>query len=316
MTTENPANARYSLKLKFFLPMVLFLSLSYAAAESPDKSELDIQNFGALVRDGQFQWILQGKSPRPIASIKLKTPYFEEEIQPEMEKESFSKILEDRDYREFLWVFEAGPTRFKINLDMRYEDGTKESREIPVSFGEKPKELMARMAPLYMNPAPEKPERLPFLARNGKAWTIRACGDMDEVTFACEYIPRGSSMQNPDELYRYMLSRTRQGVDLTEIGPRIAQNLNDGSCKDFKFEMLKETPSEIIYEYSHAGCQGIPPTHELARMVNSSYGIKSFGFVAFKKAMDPELRQRMLKILNKEKYETSGGGEDEDGPIR
>ena len=154
MTTENPANARYSLKLKIFLPIFLFLSLSYGAAESPDKSKLNIQNFGALVRDGQFQWILQGESSRPIASIKLKTPYFEEEIQPEMEKDSFSRILDDRDYREFLWVFEAGPTRFNITLDIHFEGGTSETREIPVSFGEKPKELMARMAPMYMNPAP------------------------------------------------------------------------------------------------------------------------------------------------------------------
>lgn len=282
---------------------ILYIALILPGLLFAEENRVKITSFGPMTKSGVFAWNLMGKSQSPIARIELKSRILQASIKPDVKEDgSFVHFLEERPDQEFYWVYSPGNTSFDLRLNIEFEDGSTESQELSLSFGEKSKTLLAAQTPMFRNPVPDEPRKLPYLARNGKSWKIMKCSFMNAATFICEYVPQSDSIYEPGQLYRYMLTRARPGIDLTKIPDRMKASLENQDCQEIKMSVLESDESGILFEWSHAGCSNpqVRPTHEISRMIIKDFGVKTFGFAQYDRQITAEERQRIIDIIESE----------------
>ncbi len=71
-----------------------------------------------------------------------------------------------------------------------------------------------------------------------------------------------------------------------------------GECAVVHWEKLYRTPDDALYEWTHDGCGGSEPEHEIVRFVSGSLGVHRASLRARGRRIPPELRTEWIKILS------------------
>jgi hypothetical protein len=92
-----------------------------------------------------------------------------------------------------------------------------------------------------------------------------------------EYIPINETIDNWSSILTSHASYTHIEVDW--LYDYIRKNLAK-DCPSFIYEMVDKTSKSIIFEWSHAGCNGNPAVHELRKIVNQNNYMYSISFTS------------------------------------
>jgi len=69
-------------------------------------------------------------------------------------------------------------------------------------------------------------------------------------------------------------------------------------CAVVHWEKLYETPEDALYEWTHDGCGGSEPEHEIVRFVTGSLGVHRASLRARGRRIPSELRTEWVQILS------------------
>ena len=70
------------------------------------------------------------------------------------------------------------------------------------------------------------------------------------------------------------------------------------ACAVVNWEKLYQTPEDAFYEWTHDGCGGSEPEHEIVRFVSGSLGVHRASLRGRGRRIPPELRNEWIKILS------------------
>jgi len=87
------------------------------------------------------------------------------------------------------------------------------------------------------------------------------------------------------------------GVTVAAEAASLRTGLGD-ECAVVHWEKLYETPEDALYEWTHDGCGGSEPEHEIVRFVTGSLGVHRASLRARGRRIPPELRNHWVKILS------------------
>lgn len=133
---------------------------------------------------------------------------------------------------------------------------------------------------------------------SGASWEVGNRGHNSEMA-AVEYMPRGEQIENWSSLI------TTQTFVLTpERGllSAMLQNMYEQlsrDCPSLKFSVLEDYGRSIVYEWSHLGCQGFPPQHEISRYQLGQIGVHRLAFVTKTTQIDERLRKEWIDIIRR-----------------
>lgn len=133
---------------------------------------------------------------------------------------------------------------------------------------------------------------------SGASWEIGNHGHNAEMA-AVEYMPRGEQIENWSSLI------TTQTFVLTPergLPSAMLRNMYEDlsrDCPSLKFSVLEDDSLNIVYEWSHLGCQGFPPQHEISRFQLGQIGVHRLAFVTKTTRIDAQLRKEWIDIIRR-----------------
>lgn len=114
---------------------------------------------------------------------------------------------------------------------------------------------------------------------DSRPWNVGydASDDRQHVT---EFVLDGQVVENWNELFTRQILFDSDGkvpmdklVELTRAG-------FGADCKNFKWSVLRQSDSEALYAWSHSGCTGHPPQHEISRLSRSPAGLCRWAYTS------------------------------------
>lgn len=208
----------------------------------------------------------------------------------------FSEPLTEKEYR---WIYELGNTSLFFTFEITNTKGEKKHLNVPINFSEKTKESLRLFMEKNLN-VKKEPIKTAFLRNlDGRRWYVGNSGENDEQVLI-EMIPEGTQIETSTEIYRLNLLKTIGSYNRTAFMKAVKESLSE-NCPSLVFNTILETNNEIIYEWSHNGCNGWPASTEITRMITGPTNSTMFTFAYKKGSLPNSLREIYLTILAKEK---------------
>ncbi|PJZ46432.1 hypothetical protein [Leptospira brenneri] len=200
---------------------------------------------------------------------------------------------------EYLWIFEKGNTSLFFTFEIINTKGEKKNLNIPVNFSEKSKESLRLIIEKNLNIKKETVQ-VPFLRNlDGRRWYVGNSGENNEQVLI-EMIPEGTKIETWTEIYRLNLLKTISMSNRKAFVNAVKDGLSE-NCPSLFFNVISESQKEIIYEWSHEGCNGWPASTEITRMVSGPSNSTMFTFANQSGKLSKQLREIYLTILQNEK---------------
>lgn len=207
-----------------------------------------------------------------------------------------SQALTEKDY---LWIYELGNTSLFFTFEITNNKGEKKFLNVPINFSEKSKETLRLVMEKNLNIKKET-IKVPFYRNlDGRRWNVGNSGENEEQVLI-EMIPDGTKIETWTEIYRLNLLKTIGSSNRTSFMNAVREGLSE-NCPTLVFHIISESPKEIIYEWSHDGCNGWPASTEISRMVTGLSQSTMFTFAYKNGKLPKDLREIYLTILEKEK---------------
>jgi hypothetical protein len=158
-------------------------------------------------------------------------------------------------------------------------------------------------------------EEKPQLTFDGRVWSIGYQASNFQGSII-EYILSGESIENWTEL---VTIQTFLGLQKNTSAQAFAEKTKENlkaQCQDLRWNILKQTEDDVIYEWSIKNCPIDKDQHEIARIVSGKYGIYVFHYVTKKIPINAKIRSEWIKLIksatinqssseNKEKIENN-----------
>ena len=104
------------------------------------------------------------------------------------------------------------------------------------------------------------------LAFDGRQWSI-AYEDANEHEKLVQYLPAGQSLDDWQEM---VMTRGFKGVQNTTPPPDALaadRKLIEKQCKDVQWNLIEDSPDDVVYEVIHRDCVERQPAHEIGRFL-------------------------------------------------
>ncbi|MBM9591266.1 hypothetical protein JWG41_12470 [Leptospira sp. 201903075] len=201
--------------------------------------------------------------------------------------------------KEYQWIYELGNTSLFFTFEITKKKGEKKFLNIPINFSEKSKETLRLVMEKNLNIKKET-VKAPFLRNlDGRRWYVANSGENDEQILI-EMIPEETKIETWTEIYRLNILKTIGTSNREAFIKAVKDGLSE-NCPSLVFNTITESPKEIIYEWSHEGCNGWPASTEITRLVSGSSNSRMFTFANKKGKLSKDLREVYLTVLEKEK---------------
>ncbi|TGL85085.1 hypothetical protein EHQ68_17740 [Leptospira congkakensis] len=201
--------------------------------------------------------------------------------------------------KEYQWIYELGNTSLFFTFEITNSKGEKKTLNVPINFSEKSKETLRLFMEKNLNIKKET-VKVPFLRNlDGRRWYVGNSGENNEQVLI-EMIPEGTKIETWTEIYRLNLLKTIGTSNRTNFMNAVKDGLSE-NCPSLVFNTITESPNEIIYEWSHQGCNGWPASTEITRMISNQSNSTMFTFANQTGKVSKQLRETYLTILEKEK---------------
>ncbi|TGL44653.1 hypothetical protein [Leptospira perdikensis] len=207
-----------------------------------------------------------------------------------------SQPLSEKDYQ---WIYEFGNTSLFFTFEITNKKGEKKVLNVPINFSEKSKETLRLFMEKNLN-IKKDIVKVPFLRNlDGRRWYVGNSGENDEQILI-EMIPEGTKIETWTEIYRLNILKTIGTSNRESFINAVKDGLSE-NCPSLVFNTITESPKEIIYEWSHEGCNGWPASTEITRMISTPSNSTMFTFANKNGKVSKQLREIYLTILEKEK---------------
>ncbi|MCW7469620.1 hypothetical protein [Leptospira kanakyensis] len=201
--------------------------------------------------------------------------------------------------KEYLWIYELGTTSLFFTFEITNSKGEKKVLNVPINFSEKSKETLRLFMEKNLNIKKET-VKVPFLRNlDGRRWYVGNSGEDNEQVLI-EMIPEGTKIETWTEIYRLNLLKSIGTSNRPAFMNAVKNGLSE-NCPSLIFNTITESPNEIIYEWSHDGCNGWPASTEITRMISGPSNSTMFTFANKNGKISKLLREIYLTILEKEK---------------
>ncbi|TGL25504.1 hypothetical protein EHQ42_01840 [Leptospira levettii] len=295
-------------RLSYLVLFTIFLSHVFLQAQVKPQLENEwavAKNLGPIIDGTSVRWsFLAIVKTDVIDSIRGferngedKKDYFIQ--QKKIEKGKLYLESQALNEIEYQWIFESGNTSKFFTIELKNKDGEIKSLHIPINFSEQNKENLRLVIDKNFGIKKEL-TKVPFHRNfDGRKWVI-GHSENDENISMIELFPGGVTNQNWSELYRFTLLKkigtSRRYIFVDAVKAELAKD-----CSDLYFNILKETDSEIIFEWSHDGCGGYPTGSEISRMVSNEEQSLIFTFASNQTKHSKNQKEIYLSILENEK---------------
>ena len=289
-----------------FFTIVFFHFYLYAQVKPQLENEWIVsKSLGPIIDGTSIRWnfsaeikIDQLKSIRGFElNGKEKKEYFSE-IQ-NLKKGNFSiesKALIEEEYN---WIFESGNTSKFFTIEVINHKGETKFLNIPINFSEDTKVSLR----LFMEKnfgIKKDLVKIPFHRNfDGRKWIIGHSED-DEIITMLELFPEGTNNPVWSELYRFTLLKQIGTSNRHEFMKAVKTELSK-DCNDLYFHIIKETETDIYFEWSHDGCGSYPTGSEISRLASEEEKSYLFTFASNQVKHTKNQKNIYQSILEKEK---------------
>lgn len=113
--------------------------------------------------------------------------------------------------------------------------------------------------------------------------------------FISEWIVEGDSVKDWEELLTAHI--TFKIVNLRQL-VSVMDSEFSRNCPSFKSNILDEGSYNLLYEWTHDGCNGYPGQHEIRKFIIGSDGIYALSYVTKDKTYNINTYNKWVKIIN------------------
>ncbi|TGM79530.1 hypothetical protein [Leptospira bouyouniensis] len=295
-------------RIPFVLIFTILLSNLYVFAQVKPQLENEwivSKSLGPIIDGTSVRWnfsaVIKVDQLKSIRGYELngkeKKEYFSE-LQT-IKKGNFSIESKALNEEEYSWIFESGLTSKFFTIEVINLKGETNSLNIPINFTEDTKVSLR----LFMDKnlgIKKEIVKVPFHRNfDGRKWIIGHSED-NEIMTMLELFPDETKTPVWSELYRFTFLKQIGTSNRQEFINVVKRELTK-DCSDLYFNILKETESDIYFEWSHDGCGGYPTGSEISRLASDEEKSYLFTFASNEHKLSKTQKDIYLSILEKEK---------------
>ncbi len=114
-----------------------------------------------------------------------------------------------------------------------------------------------------------------------------------------EFVPESESIEAWSRLFTHQnLRRSRSSADSPGIMMTGLKKAMQSRCPEVTWSVIRETRSDIVYEFYFADCAGHPDQHEIARIVYGKWNIWRLAYTEKGPRLDQAARARWVEALS------------------
>lgn len=200
---------------------------------------------------------------------------------------------------EFDWIFEEGNSYLFFSVELTSVDNKIHKLNIPLSFSNKTKENLR----IFINTKykiTKKINKIPYYRNfDGRRWFVGNSGENEDI-FLLEMVPEGINIKKWKELYRLNILKKINANNRDNYLGVFKKNLSK-DCPSLKYKVLSESKNEILFKWSHTGCNGWPESSEITRIRSNDNESISYSFAYHKEDIPNSLEEIYIEILKNEK---------------
>lgn len=141
-------------------------------------------------------------------------------------------------------------------------------------------------------PAPDVPERWNF-SFDARTWQLGFQDVAGEFAMR-EYVLAGENVENWSELVTSLFNSNR--LPPKAVLANLEKLMAEG-CPSFRLSVIEKSASDVLFEWQHKGCRGLPPQHEIKRITRSRRGTLFLSYTAKTEQLSEERRTAWISIL-------------------
>jgi hypothetical protein len=132
---------------------------------------------------------------------------------------------------------------------------------------------------------------------DGRTWKVgyEASDAQQSIT---EYVLPSEKVEAWTELVTRQVVFDREHRIPTLKLLELIKNGFGSDCKNFKWTIVQQQPNNIVYEWSHSGCQGYPAQYEVSRLATCREGLCRWAYTTKRVPAGDSVKSQWRKIMD------------------
>ena len=130
-----------------------------------------------------------------------------------------------------------------------------------------------------------------------RTWSV-GYNASDATQHITEYVIQPETVDSWSELVTsQVFSDPKHRLELASLAKLIRSGF-EADCRNFKWTILEESKSSILYEWSHDGCASYPPQYEVSRIFFCKKGVCHWAYASKLTPLEEAKRESWRKIIS------------------
>lgn len=133
---------------------------------------------------------------------------------------------------------------------------------------------------------------------DSRSWKVgyEASNSTQQLT---EFVLPGQTVESWQELFtRQLFADPERKISIDKLIARIREGFT-ADCRNLQWSVVRQEASEIIYQWSHDGCNAHQPQFEVARLARTSRGICRWAYASKQVPVAAETQKEFRSIVEK-----------------